>query len=438
MPIEQRGTEREYYLIAFGADGGERADDTDALMSDKIAERLRTNAVTDVFVFSHGWRGDVEAAKDQYNKWVTAMVHCTQDLQRIRQLRPAFRALLIGVHWPSEPWGEEDFGGPAAFGVPRLNVDAQTDQWADRIAGTPAARQALRTILQAAADDPTPQTMPERVRGAYEALNREAGLCSEGPSGAPGEDRAPFDPERAYQDSFDTGVDFGTGPSLGSLLTPLKLLSFWKMKARARRLGEESAHQLLCRLLTIKGKDHVRFHLMGHSFGCIVVTSMVAGPLDAEGPPRPVSSMALVQGALSHWSFCNDIPVAPGRPGYFWPFIKRHDVAGPVVVTTSQHDRALNFWYPKAAGAAGHVDFDPQQPPTYGAVGIFGVRGPGIDVVPLQMKGANEGYGLKPLKVYNLGGDDVIKQGDFFSGAHSDIAHPEVAHAVWEAVMAAP
>src|SRR5207244_6944270 len=167
MPIEQRGTELEYYLIAFDADGKERADDPEALMSDKIAEELRTRPVTDVFIFSHGWRGDVEAAKDQYDKWVAAMVQRVQDRQRIQKLRPGFKALLIGVHWPSEPWGDEDFGEPADFSVFGLDLDALTDYWADRIAGTPAARQALRTILQAAADDPTPQTMPERVRGAY-------------------------------------------------------------------------------------------------------------------------------------------------------------------------------------------------------------------------------------------------------------------------------
>ena len=39
-------------------------------------------------------------------------------------------------------------------------------------------------------------------------------------------------------------------------------------------------------------------------------------------------------------------------------------------------------------------------------------------------------------RIYNLEASDVIKNGSGPSAAHSDIAHPEVAHAYWEAVRA--
>ncbi len=56
-------------------------------------------------------------------------------------------------------------------------------------------------------------------------------------------------------------------------------------------------------------------------------------------------------------------------------------VTGSVVVTTSVHYRAVRFLYLLSAGARGQVDYLPDRLPTYGAVGTFGVRGPGIQVV---------------------------------------------------------
>ena len=52
----------------------------------------------------------------------------------------------------------------------------------------------------------------------------------------------------------------------------------------------------------------MRFHLMGHSFGCIVVSSTLAGPYARTALRRPVASVTLVQGALSHWSYAAEVP----------------------------------------------------------------------------------------------------------------------------------
>ena len=435
MPKVNPPSGLSYYLIAFDRDGNERSDDPDGTVSDLIAAELATSGITDVYLLSHGWRGDIPAAKAQYDKWIGAMAAMDSDRVRIREQRPGYRPLIIGFHWPSEPWGEEDFED-VDFAGAGADLDTLVDRWADRIADTPAARDALRTILSSAAEDMLPPVMPDAVKEAYLVLDREAGLATEGPGAAPGADRDGFDPEVAYEESF--GDDFGFGLSLGGLLTPLKQLSFWKMKARARSVGEGGGHDFLERLLAVPGADAVRYHFMGHSFGCIVVTAMVAGPPSGSGPSRPVSSMALVQGATSHWGYCSDIPFAAGNPGYFHRLIANDYVAGPIVVTTSSHDRALGFWYPKGAGVAGQVDFDPDRPGKYGAIGISGIQGPGVDVTNRAIESATTDYGFTPGKVYNLRSDSVIKDGDFFSGAHSDIAHPEVAHAVWEAITAAP
>jgi hypothetical protein len=49
------------------------------------------------------------------------------------------------------------------------------------------------------------------------------------------------------------------------------------------------------------------------------------------------------------------------------------------------------------------------------------------------MLSADTDYGFQPGNVYNLNGDAYIRNGEGFSGAHSDITGPEVAHLVWEA-----
>jgi hypothetical protein len=51
------------------------------------------------------------------------------------------------------------------------------------------------------------------------------------------------------------------------------------------------------------------------------------------------------------------------------------------------------------------------------------------------MRPAGASYSYQPGRVYNLEASQFINEGGGFSGAHSDIRKPAVAHAVWEAAM---
>src|SRR5262249_3198388 len=145
---------------------------------------------------------------------------------------------------------------------------------------------------------------------------------------------------------------------------------------RARHFGESGAHTLLNALQQSvpSGRD-VRFHLMGHSFGCIVASAMLAGPGGQASLTQPVDSVALVQGALSLWSYCEAIPATLGKAGYFRSIVAGRSVRGPIISTQSQYDTAVGRWYPLAAGAARQFTFAPGQVPKYGGVGTFGIRG---------------------------------------------------------------
>ncbi len=439
MPIRHVvKTDLRYYLICFDAEGKERTDDPDGLMIRRVLEVLKAEPITDVFLISHGWLGDIPDAIRQYDKWIGAMAGNTADIRRVRQRRPGFQPLLIGLHWPSKPYGEEDLGDSASFAAPEVGaaspLDKMIDQYAEKLGDTPAARRALQTIFAAAIEDVAPNTLPVEVVEAYQVLDREAAPGSGDVAGDPGADREPFDPEATYQAANDESVSFG-GFGLGAVLSPLRTMSFWKMKDRAAKFGASGGFQLLRQLQGATSSD-VRFHLMGHSFGCVVMSATLAGPPSDNALVRPVDSVALLQGALSLWSYAADIPYAAGQRGYFHRIFSEGRVAGPLITTQSEHDTAVGTMYPLAAGMARQVTFAPGELPKYGALGTYGVRGPGPAIVDLDMLPADGSYGFAAGRVYNLNSSQYIcTMESRSSGAHSDLAHPEVAHAVWEAMQ---
>ncbi|MGC9527624.1 MAG: hypothetical protein ACP5D7_18990 [Limnospira sp.] len=438
MPLETvPGTNLTYHLIAFDAEAEERSHPK-GLESERALDTLRQEPITDVFIFSHGWLGDIPSARKQYNNWLGAMASQRDDLEKMWQARSPFRPLLIGLHWPSKPWGVEELSdSETAFKPAGIAVNALIDRYADRIADTLKGRRALETIFAAAVSDLAPNHLPAAVRDAYRTLDEEAALGSDGEAGAPGRDREPFDPEAIFQAS-EMVAALTAGFRLDGLLAPLRTLSFWKMKDRARQVGETGGFQLLCRLQQAADPG-VKFHLMGHSFGCIVASGTVAGAEAGPPPVHPVDSLVLVQGALSLWSYCAEIPVAPGRSGYYHRLIRDHRVSGPTVTTRSRYDIATGKFYPIGAGIRGQVDLAPGEFPKYGALGTFGVRGPGIEIVDRPMLPSDRPYAFEPGKVYNLEASEFISPTADSQDAHSNIYQkPEVAHAVWEAALGSP
>jgi hypothetical protein len=114
VPVQTvSGVELEYWLACVDGEGAERTDDPDGIhgrLVPRIVGELAREPYTDVFLMSHGWMGDVPAAVRQYDRWIGAMAACHEDLERARQVRPGFRPLLIGFHWPSRPFGGEELG----------------------------------------------------------------------------------------------------------------------------------------------------------------------------------------------------------------------------------------------------------------------------------------------------------------------------------------
>jgi pimeloyl-ACP methyl ester carboxylesterase len=219
----------------------------------------------------------------------------------------------------------------------------------------------------------------------------------------------PFDAEQLYRACLED-------PALGGILSPLRILTFWKMKRRAKVFGESGAARIAREVA--QAAPNARIHLMGHSFGCITATAMAN--------VVPAATLTLVQGAMSLWSFAERLPGEPGS-GYFRGVLAR--VPGPIIVTTSAHDYAIGRFYPLAARSGRQVDLD--EYPKYGAIGAHGVQG-------TYAHGHNIGSPgeLTRGQVHNVDCSSVIRRIDGIAGAHNDICHPELARLLWRAVLA--
>jgi hypothetical protein len=455
-----------YYLVLFDKHGNERPEHDGTMLSTQVAKSVQ-HGVTDVFLCSHGWMGDIPAAIRQYDAWIGTMAAQADDRARARALDPGFKAVVVGVHWPSLPWGNEH-AAAALLGDDetdelaserQMPADELVQHYAARIADTDEARKALASILATPDDDAVRAqlargTLPSHLKEAYQTLFRETGLGTGGPAAPPGSDQKLFDPaltisqwtaatpgQAQLSPSGQPGLLAGNfAHSIRDvLLSPVRQLSFWQMKQRACSVGEKGVHSLLAALQ--ESAPTARFHLMGHSFGCIVVSAAISGPLDrgaiAARLPRPVHSVLLVQGAMSLWSFAASVPFPPNPPGYFQVIaVAPNLVDGPVVTTRSSFDRAIGTFYPLGAEMANQMLLEEQQLPEFGGIGTYGIQGTAAQTThDMQVLNADADYGFGAGHIYNIDASTVICHGGWPSGAHSDIAHAEVAHLFWQAAL---
>jgi hypothetical protein len=120
----------------------------------------------------------------------------------------------------------------------------------------------------------------------------------------------------------------------------LNYLAYYEMKKRAGTVGQVGVAPLLDRL-----GDHVqRIHLVGHSFGCRVVTAAAA-----TSTTDKLQSMSLLQAAFSHNGFSKSMN------GFFRRVVDNQRIKGPIVITYTPNDRAVGIAYPVASRLSGTV-----------------------------------------------------------------------------------
>jgi len=436
------GRSQTYHLISYDRKGREQRDEDGSFASEAALDAIAAPGITDVFVLSHGWQGDHADAISQYDRWVGA-ADPDPDADGVQ-------TVVVGLHWPSKAWSNRELKDapsgllgeePAGDGV---TVDEAVEEYAAQLGDDPQTREALRTVLAHAASVPVDaeasdaDELPSDVSQAYRTLLTRVGAAGDD-GGLLG---GGWDPDAVFTESLRTEADDGL---LGdgwfsrlreAVLTPLRQLTFWNSKNHAREFGEGAAADLVREIMRTA---EVRVHLMGHSFGTIVASSAVRGANGSPKPPaRPVSSLFLVQGAVSLWAFAEEVPEKfGGGRGYLADVVRPEFVSGPIVVTRSKWDYAVGKFYPLAVRIAGQYLLGDDESPKYGGIGTFGIHGvDGSVELPALGKGSLRDPGLEPGIVYNIDASGVISRLDGASGAHNDIGHRELSWLAWNAAQA--
>jgi hypothetical protein len=406
---------------------------------------------TDVIVMSHGWNNTEEQAEQLYSELFTNFAAVAPDQLQKKKLA------IVGVIWPSKKFtdvveaavAEQARGGGAGFGTSSAAVDETIKAKLDLIAqmfdseaakkikaakdqigkleSDPAARKKfvdeLRSLLdQSAAHEEDNSTLFFKLDGAVmlEKLKTPTPLVSGGAGGG----------GAASLGAHPTTSPAGSAAGLGDIFSGIKAgairflnyFTYYEMKQRAGRVGQNGVGPMLDRLA---GKVQ-RIHLVGHSFGGRVVTAAsMASTTDK------LQTMSLLQTAFSHNGFSRSMD------GFFRKVVDKQRVKGPILVTYTPNDRAVGIAYPTASRLSGTVasafgDKDDK----FGGLGRNGAQKmeprevvQGVD----QLLAVGGSYALQPGCFHNLESSKYIvdpKGGD----AHGFVTGKEVAWAISRAI----
>ncbi|MFJ9516746.1 serine-threonine protein kinase [Kitasatospora sp. NPDC101801] len=403
-----------YWEVRFDQDGH-------LLDDDGLVAGLPGTGVRELFVFSHGWNNSETGARNLYAYTFDELSHQIGKFAPDRQ----GKAGVVGLFWPSLLFPEDAPDTPSTPSTPAELATALAPAFA---APERAKLIEITTLLEQQPQESAQLANAHRlVAGlvtspalADEDKGQEAVLTK--PTGEVFSALAGLASEQGDAQGFPNPFKVLWHGAREALRTA----GYYEMKNRAGVIGRTGLGPLLGRV----AGNGLRVHLLGHSFGARLVAFALPGLPDGVG--SPVASLLLIQGAFSHFGFAAPIPVDRSRNGFLAPFSDR--VAGPLQSTFSLGDRAVGWWYP-AASLLSNEDDQAASDLTYrwGGMGHDGFQQDGTEQFDLRPAGTP--YPLRSGHFYRLRGDEIIaKDQSPFSGAHSDIRHPEV---VWSALAGA-
>ncbi len=343
--------------------------DKDGAALDKQEVAL-PEGTTDVIVATHGWNNNEEQAEQLYIPLFTNFAAVASDQLQKKKIA------IVGVIWPSKRFtdvvdaavAEHAPGGGAGFGTSSTAADETIKAKLDVIAtmfdkkaakkitaaknqigkleSDLAARRKfvdeLRSLLdESAAHEEDNSALFFKLDGSVmlEKLKMPTPLVSSGGGGGGGAASLGAHPKTAPAGGAAGLGDIFSGIKSGAIRF-LNYLAYYEMKKRAGTVGQKGVGPLLDRLA-----DNVeRIHLVGHSFGCRVVTAAAATSTTGK-----LQSMSLLQAAFSHNGFSKSMN------GFFRSVVDNQRIKGPIVVTYTPNDRAVGIAYPVASRLSGTV-----------------------------------------------------------------------------------
>jgi hypothetical protein len=404
---------------------------------------------TDLFVMSHGWNNDADAARTLYRDFFTSF----QAVAQANDLSGR-KLAIVGVIWPSKKFDElvaassasADAQGSAGLSPAHTESQKLLEEKLDSMKAMFTEPAQQKTLDEARALLPD---LEEKASARKEFVNKIRSLLD--PSAANKEDAS----ETFFKDdgnelmknlkiAEDDVDDEVSGDSQGSASLPLGvgtiptsqggaagLLSFlsgfkaaamnvlnfttyYEMKARAGNVGKNGVSKVVDKL----APKVQRVHLIGHSFGGRVVTATAAN-----STTNKIKSMSLLQTAFSHNGFSKSMG------GFFRSVVDNKRVDGPILVTHTRNDKAVGIAYPLASKISGDATaaFGDEND-KFGGLGRNGAQKmEENEVVKGSLQPETGSYSFQPRKFFNLEG------GNFITG-HGDVTGKQVAHAVRRAV----
>ncbi len=446
-----------YLPVEFTKDGVLANPDQLTAVLKAVTQSPAEGGLTDLFVMSHGWNNDIADAEDLYTKvfecFDVVLKQSTPVTDNVRKRRAA----VVGILWPSKKFADAELTPGGAAGLADSGVDAI--QALDTLASfidTDDARQSLarakelvpqlansldardefvrivRTFMPHDANSEE-SVIPQDLYtlGGDELLRRLSRPVHDVPADGQG-GAASLGSLSVNADS--SGGAAGLGDWIGKAVDGAKslasLVTYYQMKNRAGVVGTTGVYDMLRRIRSARpgdGPNALKLHLMGHSFGCRLITAATAGP-NPDSTPLPVDTMALLQAAFSHYGFAQSYDGT--HDGFYRRVITDPvRVRGAMLITFTAKDKAVGMAYPIAsrlgrqiASALGDAN-DP-----YGGLGRNGAQKTPT-AVSVTLSSVGTAYQFDPRGVYNLDANAII-------GGHSDLAHNEVAWAILSAVSA--
>lgn len=376
-----------WYIVPFDKAGACTAPLTRRHLVDAVAQKT----YTDVFLFSHGWNNDWDAASERYEGFIAGFLRMREEhgLDLSREYRP----LLVGVFWPSIalvlPWEKP----PRFAGVPGA-PDASVEDWRREIEelGQEIADVAERDAFYELAQKDRLNDAEAKRLG--EILARVAARLDGADSEVKASDE-PVSAEELVKRAKALGGAGGAGSNTGSFgfagggaappqaafsvsdLDPrnvVRIATVLQMKDRAARVGASGVGPLLREVLA--AHPAVRVHLVGHSYGAIVVLSAMCYGADL---PAKVDSVLLLQPAVSQWCFAENVAGRGFQGGYRIAFDRTRT---PIFATFSRQDSPLTKLFHLAARRdqdLGQVQIAsgglPLPPSEFSALGGYGPAG---------------------------------------------------------------
>ena len=411
------GTEIPYYIIPF--------DDEGRCVGPQTRRHLVEHAAgsSDIFMFSHGWNNDWTVATQRYESFIEGFMKMRQE-QGI-PVPDGYKPLLVGIFWPSAVLVSGDEEAPSiAAGDPNAAMDAAVAADGAAVADIARSirsddRERFYELAQSDALDVAEALDLARImQPLYAGGQDEIGVAAPEPKDLVAAWKASAATHAPEGDPEDFGTVGGTGKGgaggdiqaagfFGKIRdlarNAIRGTTVWMMKDRAGVVGARGVSPLLVDLLAA---GNARVHLIGHSYGGKVMLSALSVP---PALPRKVHSMLLLQPAVSHLCFAEEVPLNHNPGGYRMALGR---VERPILTTFSRNDVALTKAFhlaivrPSDLGEM-QIAADGEPPTWFAALGGFGPRRAGEKLIDMQLPPTSYSFDAG-APIYGLRGDATI------------------------------